>query len=240
MRKCEDWNPTLFVRQDTTRVSAMSETALEQLQAITGLAQAEAQALLEAAGSDVQMAISLHFEQEEHRGQNAEAQDQDLHDIAAAPDDGMGLADALREDDNDHGNTLSSEETDPNPQNLSGAPTHHVATTSSYFGWAWQVVSGLSIVSFLFRGASRIFELSGIASLLQWVVLAPLDALGLLPPRGPTGAAAVQQFSSAFEAEYGQTHPRFFEGTLYQVRLELRTLSSRPSSLQYAVSCRRT
>lgn len=81
-------------------------------------------------------------------------------------------------------------------------------TPLAKFSSSW--CAGFSLLGRL----ARLIAATGLPRFIGSILLAPLSFLGLIPNRVPrlNGAAAVQRFEEAFEAEHGTTHPPFFRG----------------------------
>ena len=88
----------------------MDAEAVEQLASITGLDDAQATVLLEAAGGDLSVAVQLHFEQEDNSTRQAQiAADAAMAAEAdAAMAHGGGRADASDDDDDDGGGAAAA------------------------------------------------------------------------------------------------------------------------------------
>jgi len=164
---------------------------LADLTSITGLGLPEATILLEAAGGDLETAVSLHFqsfEQETNRDQPESS-----------------------------GQAYGGGESEPEPDDddePAAAPVAHQPVLTR-LGWALSILGSLPGWTF-FQRVARGLGIAELASSLLSLTLYPLRALGLLPPGGPTTAVALQRFASEFEAKHGLTHPTFFQGGLSQ------------------------
>ena len=188
----------------------MDAEAVEQLASITGLDDAQATVLLEAAGGDLSVAVQLHFEQED----NTTRQAQIAADAAMAAEadatmaHGGGRADASDDDDDDDGGGGGGGG-GGGPQ-----PPAPVGTFRGRLHWALAMLSsipGASLIRVLAVGLMRLLARTGIPSFLG-------SLLGLVAPgpRPPTGALAVRRFESGFEEAHGPVHPVFYRGSLQQ------------------------
>ena len=207
---------------------------LEQLCAITGLEEPAAQNLLDAAGGDLDVAVSLHFNFEDGQTAGGSGAAGSGFGGGAPPYiEGDYEEDEEDEDDEDDEEGFEEEEDDDDDEGegMPGGPSAPqggaagggdggaiVPRLRSLFG----LLSRLPGFSLLAAVAIRLGSLlwrTGIPRFFGSLLLAPLSAIGLL--RGdaagvPQGAIAIQRFESSFEERYGATHPRFFRGTCAQ------------------------
>ena len=187
----------------------MDAEAVEQLASITGLDDAQATVLLEAAGGDLSVAVQLHFEQEDNSTRQAQiAADAAMAAEAdAAMAHGGGRADASDDDDDDGGGGAAA-------ALRARQPPAPVGTFRGRLHWALAMLSsipGASLIRVLAVGLMRLLARTGIPSFLG-------SLLGLVAPgpRPPTGALAVRRFESGFEEAHGPVHPVFYRGSLQQ------------------------
>ena len=186
----------------------MDAEAVEQLASITGLDDAQATVLLEAAGGDLSVAVQLHFEQEDNTTRQAQiAADAAMAAEAdAAMAHGGGRADASDDDEDDGGGGGGGR-----ARLRRRGP---VGTFRGRLHWALAMLSsipGASLIRVLAVGLMRLLARTGIPSFLG-------SLLGLVAPgpRPPTGALAVRRFESGFEEAHGPVHPVFYRGSLQQ------------------------
>ena len=173
--------------------------AASEVAAITGLSEEASQSLLDAAGGNLEVAVQLHFDQEDSAAGSS----------AAARSGGGGGGEA-------HGGGGDPAARPParQPPAAAAGSGAGVLDFLSYVGG----LPGFSHLRLLFVGLGRLLQRTGLLSLVlpvaDLLLLTPLRLLGFLaPPPRESAAEAAARFTAEFEELHGETHPRFFRGS---------------------------
>ena len=183
---------------------------MAELSAITGLAVDEAAMLLEAAGGDLAMAATLHFEPDALQAGGGGARPGSSDD-GGPPYDYGGDDYDLDEAAYDAASNAADAAGRAPPPLAGGRQPLQPSRWRVFVQW---MALYMPFTYGVALGGYEVWATRGLLGLLGSLLWAPLALLGLTPPSAaPPPHEAVQQFEEWFEAEHGTTHPRFFRGS---------------------------